>query len=75
MFQIHSLVPEFWCSNFDESLRFYTEVLGFTVAQRRGHDLHAYLELGDAQIMIACWEQDGTWEPAPLQKPVVSSTW
>jgi len=69
MFQIHDLVPEFWCSNFDESLHFYTEVLGFSVAQRRGNDLHAYLELGDAQIMIARWEQDGSWEPAPLEKP------
>ena len=69
MFQIHDLVPEFWCSNFDESLHFYTKVLGFSVAQRRGYDLHADLELGDAQIMIARWDQDGSWEPAPLEKP------
>ena len=69
MFQVHALVPEFWCSNFDESLHFYTKVVGFSVAQRRGDDLHAYLELGNAQIMIACWRQDGTWEPAPLEKP------
>ncbi len=69
MFQIHTLVPEFWCSNFDKSLHFYTKVLGFSVTQRRGNDLHAYLELGNAQIMIACWEQDGSWEPAPLEKP------
>ena len=69
MFHIHSLVPEFWCSNFDESLHLYTEVLGFSVAQRRDTDLHAYLELGGAQIMIAHWEQDGSWEPAPLEKP------
>ena len=53
MFQIHDLVPEFLCSNFDESLHFYTKVRGFSVAQRRGNDLHAYLGLGDAQIMIA----------------------
>ena len=69
MFQVHALVPEFWCSNFDESLHFYTKVVGFSVVQRRGNDLHAYLELGNAQIMIACWKQDGTWEPAPLEKP------
>lgn len=68
-FHIHSLVPEFWCSNFEKSLRFYTNVLGFSVAQRRGNDRHAYLELGDAQLMIAHWEQDGTWEPAPLERP------
>jgi catechol 2,3-dioxygenase-like lactoylglutathione lyase family enzyme len=69
MFQVHTLVPEFWCSNFEDSLHFYTEVVGFSVAQRRGNDLHAYLELGNAQIMIACWKRDGTWEPAPLEKP------
>ena len=69
MFQVHTLVPEFWCSNFEDSLHFYTEVVGFSVAQRRGNDLHAYLELGKAQIMIACWKQDGTWEPGPLEKP------
>lgn len=69
VFPIKGLVPELWCSNFDVSLRFYTEVLGFTVTQRRGNDRHAYLELGEAQLMIAHWQQDGTWEPAPLEKP------
>ncbi len=69
MFHINPLVPELWCSNFDESIRFYTDVLGFSVAQRRGGDKHAYLSLQGSQIMIACWEQDGTWEPAPLEKP------
>ena len=68
-FQVHTLVPEFWSSNFEDSLHFYTEVVGFSLAQRRGDDLHAYLELGKAQIMIACWKRDGTWEPAPLEKP------
>ena len=69
MFHIHGLVPELWCSSFDESLHFYTEVLGFSVTQRRDSDYHAYLELGDAQLMLAHWEQDGTWEPAALEKP------
>ena len=70
MFQVYTLVPEFWCSNFEDSLHFYTEVVGFSVAQRRGNDLNAYLELGNAQIMIACWRQDGTWESAPLENPM-----
>ncbi len=69
MFKVHNLVPEFWCSDFDQSLRFYTEVLGFSVTQRRGDDQHAYLELGGAQLMLAHWEQDGIWDPAPLEKP------
>lgn len=68
-FHINSLVPEFWCSDFEESLRLYTNILVFSVTQRRGKDRHAYLELGEAQLMIAHWDQDGTWEAAPLEKP------
>ena len=69
VFHINSLVPELWCSNFEESLRFYTDILGFAVVQRRGEDHHAYLSLQGSQLMLASWEQDGTWEPAPLEKP------
>ncbi|MBT7743867.1 MAG: VOC family protein [Alphaproteobacteria bacterium] len=69
VYHINSLVPEFWCSDFDESLLFYTEVLGFSVGQRRGDDHHAYIERGDAQLMIARWEQDEAWEPGSLEKP------
>ena len=69
MKQINSLVPEFWCSDFKESLDFYTKVLGFTVVQRRERSSHAYLEFEGAQVMLASWEQDGTWETAELAKP------
>lgn len=67
--QIHNIVPEFWCSDFEESLSFYTNVLGFEVLQRRGDSSHAYLEFEGAQIMLASWEQDGTWETAEFSKP------
>ena len=43
IFTINSLVPELLCSDFEKSLTFYTETLGFTVAQRREKDPHAYL--------------------------------
>lgn len=71
-FSINSLVPELWCSDFEDSLKFYTEILGFTVAQRRLTDPHAYLSLQGSQIMVAWWEPDGTWEPwvpEPLERP------
>jgi len=45
------------------------DVLGFSVAQRRDANTHAYLSLGGSQIMIASWEQDGTWETAPFEYP------
>ena len=72
VFHINSLVPELWCSDFQKSLKFYTEVLGFGIAQRRGADPHAYLSLQGAQIMLAHWEFDGSWEPwypAPMERP------
>ncbi|MEM1431319.1 MAG: VOC family protein [Pseudomonadota bacterium] len=62
-FEINTLVPEVWCSNFDVSMQFYSTYLGFEVAQRRGGDPHAYLTLHGAQIMLAHWHLDGTWAP------------
>lgn len=62
-FRIQPLVPELWCSDFQRSMTFYTDIIGFEVAQQRGNDPHAYLTLGHAQIMIAHWSFDGSWEP------------
>ena len=42
MFYINSLVPELICSDFEKSLRFYVDCIGFQVAQRRAHDPHAH---------------------------------
>ncbi len=69
MDRINSLVPELWCSDFDASLRFYVDVCGFSVGQRRGEDKHAYLTLGESQLMIGNWDQDGTWESGPFEQP------
>jgi catechol 2,3-dioxygenase-like lactoylglutathione lyase family enzyme len=71
-FGINPLVPELWCSDFERSLNFYTETLGFSVAQRHGGESHAYLSFAGAQIMIAHWAFTGEWEPwmpEPLDKP------
>ncbi|CUK04057.1 Glyoxalase-like domain protein [Ruegeria denitrificans] len=62
-FRIEPLVPELWCTDFEKSMAFYTETIGFEVAQQRGQDPHAYLSLNQAQIMIAHWTIDGSWEP------------
>ena len=71
-FEINGLVPELWCSDFETSLEFYTDKLGFELAQRRGSDPHAYLSFQGSQIMIAWWAFDGSWEPwhpAPMERP------
>ena len=46
------LVPELCCSNFDRSLQFYTEVLGFRVLYERPEERFAYLEREGAELMI-----------------------
>src|SRR5437870_5324680 len=46
------LVPELYCSEIERSLRFYTQVLGFTVLFARPEDRFAYLERDGAQLMI-----------------------
>jgi len=49
---IAALVPELYCSDFAQSLRFYTEVLGFSARYARTEERFAYLEREGAELMI-----------------------
>jgi catechol 2,3-dioxygenase-like lactoylglutathione lyase family enzyme len=73
MFKINSLVPELAVTDFDRSLKFYTEFLLFEIAQRRRTDPHAYLAFQGSQIMISPaehnWEERDSWETAALERP------
>jgi catechol 2,3-dioxygenase-like lactoylglutathione lyase family enzyme len=46
------LVPELYCSDFIRSLKFYTEILGFSVRYARPEQRFAYLEREGAELMI-----------------------
>jgi len=46
------LVPEFYVTDFQKSLTFYTEILGFAVAYDRPEERFAYLDLDGAELMI-----------------------
>lgn len=46
------LVPELYCTDFTASLRFYTEVLGFSVCYDRPEECFAYLAREGAELMI-----------------------
>ena len=46
------LVPEIYCSDFEKSLKFYTEILGFTIKYARLQERFAFLEREGAEIMI-----------------------
>jgi catechol 2,3-dioxygenase-like lactoylglutathione lyase family enzyme len=64
------LVPELICSDLDQSLRFYVDLLGFDILYARPVDRFAYLEREGAELML---EQpkthDRLWPNAELAKP------
>ena len=47
-----ALVPELTVTDFDASLRFYRDVLGWQVVYDRPEEGFAYLRLGGAELMI-----------------------
>jgi catechol 2,3-dioxygenase-like lactoylglutathione lyase family enzyme len=46
------LVPELICSDFNQSIAFYTDVLGFSVLYARPEDRFAYLDRDGAELML-----------------------
>ena len=64
-----ALVPELSVTNLAASLAFYCDLIGFTVRYRRDEEGFAYLELGQAELML---DQSGVgrdWVTAPLDHP------
>jgi len=68
--QSDTVVAELWCNDFQESLRYYTKTLGFTIGQHKEDSSHAYLALGTSQIMISNYKLEGGWETAAFEKPL-----
>jgi catechol 2,3-dioxygenase-like lactoylglutathione lyase family enzyme len=62
------LVPELTVSDLEASLRFYGAA-GFVVRFRRSGPPFAYLELGQAQIMLE-EKHAGDWNIEPPQRPL-----
>lgn len=65
-FEWNKLVPELDVSDYEASIRFYTEVLGFEVLFTREN--FAYLELEDIQFMLQATSNDG-WLTGNLEYP------
>jgi catechol 2,3-dioxygenase-like lactoylglutathione lyase family enzyme len=61
------LVPEFSVSDFERSLRFYVDLVGFEALYARPERAFAYLSLGGAELMIE--RTSGTWSTGPLEPP------
>ena len=62
------MVPELTVSNFNKSLVFYTEILGFSVRNQRESRDFAYLEQEKVQLMIEQCHENG-WHVADLTYP------
>jgi catechol 2,3-dioxygenase-like lactoylglutathione lyase family enzyme len=64
------LVPELYCSNFERSLAFYVELLGFAVRYARPEERFAYLDREGAELMIEQpIEPWRTWSTGDLLPP------
>ena len=63
-----ALVPELSCADLDRSLKFYTEVLGFTLYFARPENGFAYLAREGAELMLE--QSNGFWQTAPLHPPL-----
>lgn len=73
-FRAH-LVPELKVSDLDASLRFWRDLLGFSVRYGRPEEGFAFLDLNGAQIMLdqrglGPLERRGLWETGPMDYPL-----
>ncbi len=66
------LTPELAVTNCNDSLKFYRDVLGFTVVYERKDEGFAFLERDGAQLMLDEIGKGRTWTHphAPLEKPL-----
>lgn len=62
------IVPELTVKSLDTSLKFYIAA-GFSIRFRRQDPDFAYLELGDAQLMLEQEHEHG-WNVMPLDRPL-----
>jgi catechol 2,3-dioxygenase-like lactoylglutathione lyase family enzyme len=66
--RFNSLIPEISVSNFQESLDFYTKVLGFKVEYDRPEKKFAMLSFEGSQMMIN--QHNGVWETGKMEYPL-----
>lgn len=65
--RFNRLIPEISVTDIEESLRFYTEILGFKVEYSRPEDGFAFLSLQGSQLMVE--EINHNWETGELERP------
>ncbi len=67
--QWNKMVPELTVFDFEKSLKFYTEVLGFGIKFGRPEENFAYLDQEGVQIMLEQYSED-IWLTGKLEVPL-----
>lgn len=67
--KFNSLVPELYVLDFQKSLNFYTNLLGFKIEYQRAEPLFAFLSYGDSQLMIQLEDDNEVWHNGKPEYP------
>ncbi len=65
--KFNKLIPELSVSNFDKSLKFYTNILGFKIEYQRKESKFAMISFQESQLMIE--ETNNHWVTGKLEHP------
>lgn len=65
----NSLVPELYVLDFQKSMHFYVEVLGFKVEYTRTNPEFAFLSYQESQLMLQQEEVNDDWHNGTLEYP------
>jgi len=65
--KFNKLIPELSVSNFEKSIKFYTEIIGFKIEYKRDESKFAMLSFQGSNIMIE--EINNNWSTGKLEHP------
>lgn len=67
--KFNELIPELAVSNSKKSVKFYTNILGFSIKYQRKEDGFTFLQLGKSQLMIDEIGKGRTWKTGDFKLP------
>lgn len=67
--KFNSLKPELYVSNFQKSLHFYTNILGFKLEYQRSNPSFAFFSYQGSQLMIQQEDNDEEWHNGKPEYP------
>jgi len=65
--KFNKLIPELSVTNFENSIKFYTKILGFKIEYKRDESKFAMISFQGSQLMIE--EINNHWSAGKLEKP------